>query len=313
MLNPIPIKNFSGVPDAWDYIPYADAYYQVIKQATIEIYGKNATLLDATIAMRSYGNVIFFEKFPDLLNKTKDKLGPLYQPTFPIIADNPTTDFTHGLSHIRSRSSHTNMGEAMLVPDHYYNLGIKYRNLTSLNKGKEVESCNTAPIENSHYKNIKIPYQNLILIDIRRVAIQAPYIKTYIDGLYKADFPKTNKISAQFHLKPLNTFEKRLSYNLVRTIYLDEKFKTLSSTQSSFINTPINISSTESFELAFTNEKEDNWILKLHEWVVSSNGAKKLAELYNSVNRKSDASKIFAAKTAKTYSKYYLPHLLSEL
>ena len=64
------------------------------------------------------------------------------------------------------------------------------------------------------------------------------------------------------------------------------------STQKSFIHTPISISSTEPLKLAFTTKVEDSWISKVHDLLVSENGAKKLKSIVNSTDKGDPSSKI---------------------
>ena len=313
MQKTIDIAPFKGIPTAWDYVPYSDAYFESVKKRVVEEYGEHATTLNTTRAMNGLGNIVFFEKFPDLLNTDKEALGPLYQPRFPIINNNPITDFAHGLSHIRSRSSHTNMGEAMLVPDHYYTLGIKYKKLTTLNMGMPLSDCPKAPFEDSPYRNLKIPYHHLVLLDIRRVAMQAPYKRTYKEDLFKADFPKEETISTHFHTKPINTFEQRLSHNLVRAIYMDEKFKLFGSSQKSFIHTPVSTSSKEPYTIIFTDDEEDGWIKKIAQQVQATDPIKEFQMIVNTTGKHSSNAEKLAATTVKEFCKYYLPKVAKEL
>lgn len=304
------MEPYKGIPNAIDFIPYEFYHYELVRQRTLDEFGKSATLLDATTAMNMLGNVSFFSLFPDLFNSTKESLGYFYQPTFEIL-DNPFTDFEHALSHIRSKCSHTSMGESMLKPDQFFMTGMSYMRLKKLKFKKPFEESKMSLLQCSPYSVAKIPRSILILMDLKRIGIRdkipfLPYKLTYLPNKFQVDYPEEKKLGTSFHLQYANVFEQRLGLQLVRAVFMDEKYKMLSSTKTSFINTPIGLTTKEPYYLAFTNEVEDQWIHKITDCLHKPNRKEILAQIVNTTHDRSDNIQKIAAGTVESYSKMFL-------
>jgi len=305
---PLPFK---GIPNAYDFIPYSKLYYKLVEQRTVEEFGPHATLHQANKSMSLHGNVRFFKWFPDLFGTNKEELGKFYQRKFNLVAQNHFTDFVHGLTHIRSRSEHTNLGEALVVPDNLYMNGAPYPKYYDLNKGLKLSECKQSPYEQLGIGNARFPYLKVYNMSVRSRAysFQREAFDLY-HGIYKkdqikADFPKEQP-SVKFFTNPLNPYEDRLSHNVVRTIYMDEKFKMKSSQQKSFIHTPVSVSCTEHYSLVFTEAEEDHWIDKIHQGVKMKMGKTRLSSISGITTHKdTDAHKI-ADCTIKTLSELFL-------
>lgn len=304
------MNSFRGIPSPFDYLDYETAHYDAVRQKTLDVYGASATLVDATKAMNTLGNVSFFEFFPDILNSTKEKLGYLYQPSFETL-DNEFTDYEHALSHIRAKCSHTSMGESMLKPDQFYMMGMSYMRIKNLRLNTSYQECAYTPMQLSQYKGTIIPYPKMVLMDLRRIGIRdkipfTAYRNTYHEGKFQIDYPAEKKLSATFHTQPVNDFEKRLSLQLIRAIYMDEKYKTYSSTMTSYIHTPISASTKESYELVFTNQEENQWIQKVAALLQDPTQKEKLTSIVNTTHDKSSDAQKIASKAIQTFTKHYL-------
>lgn len=305
---------FDGVPNAWDFTPYTKIYYDAVKLTTEEEFGKQATLVDVSKAMNTHGNIKFFEWFPDLykskeelFNAENKELKSYWQPEFPMVNDNEYGDYLHALTHIRARASHTNMGEAMLIPDNFYTIGVSFPVFTTTHKGRKLEDCAESPFETFKLGDTAIPPEKLFLLNIR---VCSWAHNRRVKGMYKeehglADFPDKN-VSNHFLMKPKNPFEDRLSHNTIRAIYMDEKFKLLGSTHTSFIHTPVNISSKESYMFAFTEEEEDQWISKIDKIIKTENSSTALQEIVNTTGDHSTTAKKIAANTIKILKLNYI-------
>lgn len=309
------IETYQGIPNALEFIPYANAYYDEVQNKTIEQYGSNATILDAVKAMNDTGNLTFFEKIPELYGVTKEELGKFYQPKFKILNDNHLIDFLHGVSHIRSKSEHTLLGEIMLSLDQYYSIGMNYDSLYQQESPKDLSEFKQTPFEICDFRNMKFPYQALILMNVRKVAIQRELVTKayrltykpdkYLAELYFDKYPDAKKLSNNFHKNPLNPIEVRASQNLVRAVFMDEKFKLLSSLKSSFIQTPINTSISEKYNLIFTNQEEESWLEKLNAMLLNKEAKTEFASLINTTSNKSSYPQKIAAETAKVMTRFY--------
>ncbi len=299
-----PINIFEGIPTAMDYMPYSRRYYKMVKNTVVATFGEHANMLQATRAMNSHGNVLYFTWFPDLYNTEKETLGQFYRPQFRLAGGNKFADYLHGLTHIRSRSEHTNMGEALVIPDNYYTVGVRYQNYLNTNKDKLLIDCTLSPYEEFGMANNKISYKKLWLMNIRfdtfkyQTKTMTFYKEIYKEAVFKADFPD-ERASEDFLKEPINPFETRLSYNIIRSIFMDEKFKMFSSQHKAFIHTPIATSIKESHTLIFTDTIEDEWIDKLTNLTKSANPVKSLGEIINTTTKQDDYPQKIAANTAK--------------
>jgi len=301
------ISPFKGIPNSWDFLPYNELFYDSVRLKTEERYGKHATLVDLSYAMNTFGNVKFFEWFPDLykskeelLSNEDEQIKAYWQTTFPTINDNEFGDYLHALTHIRSLSAHTNMGEAMLIPDNFYNIGVNFPIFTTTNKELKLEDCSQSPYETFKLGSLPIKPEKLFILNIRACSWTH---NRRVKGMYKdhvglADFPEEN-VSDKFLRKPKNPFEERLAYNTVRAIYMDEKFKALGSSKVSFIHTPVNISSKESYLLAYTDKEEGHWIHKISTIIKSNNSEQALQEIVNTTGGHSSFAKFLASNTIK--------------
>jgi len=309
-MNDFGIVAFKGIPSPFDYVPYEKAYYQTVKNRTIEEFGEHATLLDATRAMNLLGNVSFFKKFPDLYNCTEEALGYLYQPEFEVL-ENEFTDFEHGLSHIRAQAAHTSMGESMLKPDQFYLTGMRYPFIMKVGHQIDLKKCSYHLQKISPLNQFNLPHPTFVKMELYRVGIRhrpnfQAYRNTYHSDKYQIDYPEKTHLSKKFFTNPANEFEKRLSLQLVRAIYMDEKFKKYSSYQTSFISAPVNVTTKESYKLAFTNDEENQWINKIAQIVLTSTPKNQLQTIVNTTHSKSNNPQIVATETIKIIAQHYL-------
>jgi len=306
-MDDLKIKDFRGIPKPMDYIPYEKVYYNAVQERTIAEFGKEATLLDATRAMNLLGNVSFFKKFPDLFNTTKETLGHLYQPQFEIL-ENEFTDFEHGLCHIRAMSAHTSIGESLLKPDQSYLTGMRYSQIKDLGKKIGLD-CTSNLKDFSTFSRLKLPHPTIAKMELHLQytrTFPTLYKSTYKTDLFQADYPEEKRLSKQFFTTPKNSFECRLSHQLIRAVYMDEKFKKYSSIQLSYIDSPINTTTKESYELAFTNKEEDLWIEKIANIVINPNPKKQLQTIVNTTGSQSDNTQIIASEAVKIIAQHYL-------
>lgn len=293
-----------------DYRAHAKSYYKIIERNTVRKFGAHATTYDAKTMMNHFGNLLFFSWFPDIFPTDKERLQELWRPTFSLVGRSKYADFLHGLTHIRSRSEHTNMGESVLVPDNLYALGIRYSNYFNINRDKRLEECSLSPFDQFELGNEPISYKKLFLLNVRFDAYKYQdknmvlYEKSYLEGMFKKDFPN-EKPSEKFLTHPLNAFEKRLSKNVVRAIYMDEKFKWYGSSKKSFIHTPVSTSIKEPYFIIFSNKEEDQWIEKISAALYRSNTNSKLGEIFNTTNTKDSIPQQIAKNTIKEL-RYFL-------
>jgi len=311
-MNNIEIRPFKGIPSAYDFILCNNRYFESVKKLTIELFGENATMLQASRSMNKHGNIDFFRSFPDLFNVSKETLKDCWEPEFGLAHNNPYADYLHGLSHIRSRSSHTCIGEALLVPDNFYNIGARYSEYALLNKTKTLNECKASPYEIFDLAKKPIPHQKLHLMSIRFSASRFQdrenyfYKNIYKEGLHKVEMP-TERVSNHFLTQPLNHFEDRLSHNVVRAIYMDEKFKKYGSKQTSFIHTPVSVSHKESYQLLFSNEEQDHWIQLIADAIKSDKAQLRLQKIVNTTGTHSSDAQQMAKETILLLEEFYLP------
>lgn len=295
---------FEGIPSPEDSAPYAKMYYQLVEMTVLDKFGPDANLLQASMAMNLNGNLKFFRWFPDLFETNRLKLGRFFSPTFKIAGNNQYADYLHGLTHIRSRSEHTNLGESLVVPDNLYTVGVRYQKYLATNKEKTLEECELSPFEEFKLGESAFPLEKLLLMNIRFDAFQFQarkmefYKAIYKEGKFKADFP-LDKPSNNFFTQPVNSFEKRLSYNVVRSIFMDEKFKNYSSLNLPFIKTPVSISHKEPYHLVFSSESEDVWIDKIYSSIISNNPHADLNKILNQIELSGKSEEELAIATSK--------------
>lgn len=304
------IENFNGIPNAMDYLPYEIVYYNAVKERTVAEFGKHATLLNATRAMNMLGNVCYFKKFPDIYNSSKEDLGFLYQTEFPILG-NEFNDFEHGLSHIRSLAAHTSMGESLLKPDQLYFTGMRYGFMMKTGNNIDLNNCPLNLRRISPLSKFNMPRHSFLKIELHRLGIRHrpnfdSYKNIYHSDKHQFDYPEAIHLTKKHFTEPANNFEKRLGLQLVRAIYMDEKFKKFSASQNYFFLTPIKDTIHESYELAFTNEKENLWIHKINDIVVNPSPKEQLQTIVNTTGNQSSDAQILAAETIKVLSNHFL-------
>jgi len=307
--NHLDIKPFAGVPTPLECLPYDRAYYKKVRERVIELYGEQATLLQATRAMNSLGNVCYFKKFPDLYNSTPEDLGFLYSEKFEVLG-NPFNDYQHGLSHIRSCCAHSSMGESMLKPDQYYMTGFRYVNLLKKGKSIKLRNCQRSLEELAQIPKI-LRHSVIVELELKKLGIRkAPdfhkYRSTYRSDMYQKDYPKTNTLSSEFISNPINEFELRMCYQLLRAIYMDHKFRLESNSGISFYSTPVNLTIDESYALAFTNEDEDFWIDKIFDWIYITKHDFNIKEFFKEGPEIGHLIKEKVLNTYNTLSKEYI-------
>lgn len=294
---------FKGIPNALDYVPYSKAYYKVLEQYTYETYGKEATMLDATKVMNQFGNVAYFHWFPEMFKTEQNKLGPFYQPTFTLAARSEFTDYLHGLTHLRSRSEHTFLGEAMAVPDNLFSNGIGYGAFSVINADRSLEDCNLSLYETFELKNSMLPFRYLYRTDIIFETFffqneENKHYKIYREGHFKSDIPST-RVNLEFLFNPNNVFEERLAHNTIRAIFMDMKFREFSSLKKAFINTAPSDSSKESCSIIFTTDEEDQWIDKIDGILKSDSRKFELQTIINTTSERDSKAQKLAADTIK--------------
>lgn len=296
------LKPFKGIPNALDFRIYSDIYYSRILDQIKEEYGESATTLDANQVMNTHGNVDYFKWFPDLYGQTEEELGSFYQPSFSYVSNNMYADFIHGLTHIRSRSAHTSMGEAMLLPDNFIAIGVPFNRYVRNNLDKELTECTQTIADEYNFNKRVLPHRRVVL---NRVKIgtsryispeEVGYAQTYKPSVIKADLPNA-PISDNFLITPANPFEQRLSSNVIRAIYMDEKFKMYSSLKKPFAHTPVSIAATEKYDIIFASEEEENWILKLSSIMINSRRKDRIRELLNTSSTKDSYARKIAYAT----------------
>lgn len=259
---------FNGIPTPIQFINYNYAYYDSVKELTAEFYGPTATIANAVETMNLHGNMVFFNWFPDLYQTDKAILKNFCNPVFTPVGGNEFADYLHGLTHIRSLSSHTNLGEALAVIDNMINNKVRYQRFMNKYKDTPLQSIDLKPadlLSDLGRSQVLDDNKKIVLFDIiketwayqRRDMVF--YERTYQDGAFKQEFP-AERPSNDFLRNPVNDFEQRMQKNFIRALFLDEKFKLYSSHKQYFSNTPINISHAEPCQLVFTNSNENNLI-----------------------------------------------------
>jgi len=298
----VKLPPFKGVPNAIDFMPYSKFYFQAIEKCTYGKYGKEATMLDATKVMNEFGNVGYFHWFPDIFKTTKKELGKFYQPRF-ALAESEFTDFIHGLTHLRSRSEHTFLGETLAVPDNLYNNGVGFGIFMQMNRDTPVKDCKEILYNQFKLHEEKIPPRRLLTMHIMHNTFffqkeENTHYQIYLDGYFKVDIP-TKRIAKDYLINPQNPFEQRLGYNTLRTIYLDMKFIEMGSKKKPFIHTAPADSCKESCKNIFTTKEEDFWIKKIYQSLIRGSTKKLLQKIVNTTSSKDSYAQKLATHTIK--------------
>jgi len=299
----VDIPVFKGIPNALDYISYSNLYYKAIEKNTYEIYGKSATMLDATKVMNGFGNVAYFHWFPDIFKQTKAELGRFYQPTFSLAAQSEFSDYLHGLTHLRSRSEHTFLGEILAVPDNLYSNGVGYSTFIEMNRNIHLNQCTQLLFDLFELDKQRISYKllyktNIIYNTFFFQKEENTHYKIYLEEYFKVDIP-TKRTGMDYLTNPANPFEIRLGNNTIRAIYMDIKFKEFGSQKKAFIHTSVADSSKESCANIFSTKEEDFWINKIHEILRSDSSKSQLQQIVNSTITKDSSAQKLAVDTIK--------------
>lgn len=262
------ISQYKGIPSPKDFISYNVLYYQSVKDWTVKLFGHKATFVDVMKTMYFHGNVLYFRWFPDLFHHDREKLGKFFNPIFRPIEDNEFADYLHNLTHIRSESSHTNLGEALALSDNFINNKVKFQLFLKQYEETPLDEIERTPSDifgqSSEIKKILGEKKALLFEIIKETWIyQKPdmifYQDIYKEQSFKKEFPQ-QKPNLDFLILPKNDFELRMRNNLFRAIYLDEKFKFYSTSKAYFSDTPIKQSINEHYLLLFTDMTERKFL-----------------------------------------------------
>lgn len=261
------IHPYKGIPTTLEFVPYNHVYYGSLKRWTPTLFGDSASIRDVIQTMYFHGNVIFFKWFPDLYETNRDRLGIFFNPIFKPVNNNKFADYLHNLTHIRSLSSHTNLGEALAVIDNLIFNKVSFQTYMNSHSDKELEELAVSPDDLKQASEVDTllskEKQQLFEMIKHTWGFQRTemtfYQNTYKEGQFKKEFP-TEQPKLTFLSVPANEFEERMKHNLIRAIVLDEKFKFYSDPKTYFSETPVKLSSMQSYELIFTNDEENKLI-----------------------------------------------------
>lgn len=297
----LPNMIFVGIPASQDLDIYRAKYYASVEVLTYLNYGEGATTADAVRSMDSHGNSWFYDSFPDVYKKKED-LGKKYQTSFKPVNDNTYANFIHGLTHIRSLSEQTPLGEMLLLPDQFYTINSPYDFFATHNMGRYLNKIDLpvhANKEHQLFKPEKWLNNTLGLINYYR----GEYEEYYKDKNLETHFlGGRNYIGANFLANPENEFETKLSHNFVRTLFMDEKFKYYGSSRLPFIDTPVKTSSSEPASIVFSTEEENSWVKRIHDEMLTKGKTGVNQVMID--DRKGTHAERIATQTAKELMKY---------
>jgi hypothetical protein len=274
------IKPFKGIPTVLDYILYNQLYYSSVREHCKSNF-EDATILDVVKTMNSFGNLLYFNWFPDLYNTSREKLGQFFNPVFRPVNGNEYADFLHGLTHIRSMSSHTNLGEAMVIPDNFINIGVPYRTFLNLYKDNPLQEC-TKPTNAFFPQAEKAKSSQFQLFSVcaesKRFLRKGMvfYKDIYKEGFFKADIGNDGSPGINFLFAPQTSTEQRMSNNFIRAIFLNEKFRLQSGLNKSYKETPVSELYDLPADLLFTSDLEDRELAELNALITKELSAKEI-------------------------------------